>query len=101
MERFEELKKDTKVEFDRILDFYGINLSSGRVDKIVEKASGKGTMVKNVEAAKILPRGFSSNFRSGKVAGWKEELSASHIKTCKELMGDALIELGYEKDLNW
>ena len=52
-------------------------------------------------AAKILPWGISSNFRSGKIGNWKNELTETQINRCKTLMGDTLIKLGYEKDLNW
>lgn len=98
---FEELKGDTVETFGKILRFYDIFLSSEKIKEIVLKTSGKRTMEDNIEAGKILPWGYSSNFRSGKINGWKDELTEAHIKKCKYLLGDALIELGYEKDLNW
>lgn len=99
--KFENLKKDTKGEFQKVLNFYGINLPDKKIEEIVEAAKGRGNMKKNMAAAKILPWGYSSNFRSGKIGNWGDELSDAHIKKCKDLLGSALIELGYEKDLNW
>tara|TARA_Y100000310_G_C19986266_1_gene492053 strand:- start:100 stop:516 length:417 start_codon:yes stop_codon:yes gene_type:complete len=99
--KFEELKEDTTGAFKKVLDFYKIELSDEKIEKIIKESEGRRNMKKNIEMAKVLPRGYTSNFRSGKVGGWKEELSNAHIKKCKTLLGDALIEFGYEKDLNW
>ena len=99
--KFEEMKKDTEWEFRKVLHFYGIKLSNEKIDEIIEAARGRGDIKKNMTATKVLPWGYSSNFRSGKVGGWREELSQAHIKKCKDLLGAKLIELGYEKDLNW
>lgn len=99
--KFENLKKDTKGEFQKVLNFYGINLPDKKVDEIIEAAKGRGSVKKNMAAAKILPWGYTSNFRSGKIGNWKNELSDSQIEKCKRLLGPALIEFGYEKDLDW
>ena len=44
---------------------------------------------------------LSSNFRSGKIGGWKEEFSKENISKAKKLLGNVLIELGYEDNLDW
>lgn len=41
------------------------------------------------------------SFFKGKTATWKEYFNADHIAVIKNEIGDLLIELGYEKDLNW
>jgi hypothetical protein len=99
--KFEDLKNDTKGEFQRVLKFYGIELSEKKVEEIVDAAKGRGAMNKNIDESRILPWGHASNFRSGKVGGWKNEFSEAHIRKCKGLLGGSLIELAYEKDLNW
>jgi len=43
----------------------------------------------------------SHTFRSGKSGSWKNEFSQKHIDVFKQIAGDLLIELGYEKDLDW
>ena len=58
-------------------------------------------MRKNINAARVLPNGINSNFRSGKIGNWKTEMSKKQIEMCKELLGPSLIELGYEKNMNW
>lgn len=42
-----------------------------------------------------------SHLRSGKSQQWKEEFSAANKKYFKQLFGENLIHLGYEKDLEW
>ena len=43
----------------------------------------------------------SRTFRSGKTGGWREHFSDEHKKLFKEVAGDLLVSLGYEKDNNW
>jgi hypothetical protein len=45
--------------------------------------------------------GESWTFRVGQIGRWKQEFSDYHKALFKEMWGDLLIELGYEKDLNW
>jgi len=49
---------------------------------------------------KINP-GKSPTFRSGKIGGWKKAFNEENKSIFKDLAGDLLIQLGYEKDLNW
>ncbi len=43
----------------------------------------------------------SHTFRSGKTGGWTQYFTAEHKKLFKEVAGDLLVGLGYEKDNNW
>ena len=43
----------------------------------------------------------SPTFRSGKAGGWQEAFTEEHKRLFKEVSGDLLIELGYEKDHGW
>lgn len=43
----------------------------------------------------------SPTFRSGKTGEWKKYFKDEHKKIFKEVAGDLLIKLGYEKDNNW
>lgn len=45
--------------------------------------------------------GGTRTFRSGTSGGWQSSFDEGHRQTCKELIGDLLIELGYEKDYDW
>lgn len=45
--------------------------------------------------------GNSYTFRKGVIGGWRSVLSDEHKDEFKKLAGNLLIELGYEKDLDW
>jgi len=43
----------------------------------------------------------SPTFRSGKTGEWKRQFTEEHKQIFKNVAGDLLIRLGYEKDDNW
>lgn len=43
----------------------------------------------------------SHTFRSGKTGGWKQHFTDEHKKLFKEVAGDLLVRLGYEKNNDW
>jgi sulfotransferase 6B1 len=43
----------------------------------------------------------SPTFRSGKTGEWKRHFTLEHKKIFKDVAGDLLIRLGYEKDTDW
>ena len=43
----------------------------------------------------------SHTFRSGKTGGWKEHFGQQHKTLFKEVAGDLLVRLGYEKSNDW
>jgi sulfotransferase 6B1 len=43
----------------------------------------------------------SPTFRSGRTGEWKKYFTEEHKKLFKDVAGDLLIRLGYEKDVNW
>jgi hypothetical protein len=48
----------------------------------------------------IQPR-QSHTFRSGKTGGWREHFSDEHKRLFKDVAGDLLVRLGYEKNNDW
>ncbi|PWB71152.1 MAG: hypothetical protein C3F07_15010 [Anaerolineales bacterium] len=48
----------------------------------------------------IQPR-KSHTFRSGKTGGWVDHFGEEHKKLFKDVAGDLLVRLGYEKDNDW
>ena len=57
------------------------------------------------EAIHILATGIdpkrSPTYRSGETGGWKTQLNEENKRLFKEVTGDLLISLGYEKDNDW
>lgn len=45
--------------------------------------------------------GGTKTFKVGKIDSWKQYYSDKNKETFKEVAGDLLIKLGYEKDYNW
>lgn len=45
--------------------------------------------------------GGTHTFRRGVIGSWRQEFNLEHRIACKKLIGDFLIELGYEKDGSW
>ena len=56
------------------------------------------------DAERIADRLFdprSPTFRKGRIGDWRAHFREEHKEVFKELAGDVLVQLGYEKDLNW
>ena len=45
--------------------------------------------------------GGTWSFRKGSIGSWKQYFTQEHKQAFKEVAGQLLIDLGYEKDLNW
>lgn len=71
-------------EISNIAAHLGIELTSDRINGIIDNLFG-GTMT----------------FKEGKIGGWKKHFSEAHKQQIKALMGDIIIDLGYEKDNSW
>jgi len=67
-----------------IAEHIGISLSNQKVLDIMEKMFGG-----------------SHTFRKGQIGDWKEAFKEEHKEACKAIAGDLLIELGYEKNMEW
>ena len=99
--KFEELIKNPELEFKKILEFYEIELNEKTIAQICKKTEGKKDMVTNLNESRILPWALSSNFRSGKIGSWKKEFTNDNLINAKKMLGKSLIELKYEKNLQW
>lgn len=71
-------------EIKKISAFLGLNLNDMQIKKIADELFG-GT----------------STFREGKIGAWKKYFTNEHKEAFKKVAGQLLIDLGYEKDLNW
>ena len=89
--RFEDLVNNREGTLNAMLD--EVQKTGYKVPAPREKA-----VVALTEA--IQPR-KSHTFRSGKTGGWKEHFTEEHKKLFKEVAGDLLVQLGYEKNNHW
>jgi hypothetical protein len=61
--------------------------------------ASRETLVQTLESA-INPA-KSPTFRSGKTGEWGKHFTSEHKKIFKDVAGELLVRLGYEKDSNW
>lgn len=95
--RYEDLVQDERGWFARVFEHYGLNEEATRIGmEAVEAASFRNRTRR--EPGQVAER---SHLRVGKAGQWKTEFTPAHVRLCKELFGEALIQLGYEKDLDW
>lgn len=45
--------------------------------------------------------GGTATFRRGMIGGWRDQFNPDHKRACKDLLGQLLVDLGYEHDLDW
>lgn len=84
-----------------------INHRDASIEKVYNHAVERGfqTSLGKGEAIARLAQGIdplrSPTFRSGKVGGWRTAFSDKNKELFKEIAGDLLIRLGYEKNHDW
>ena len=102
--RYEELLANTVPEFSKVLDYLGIRNNRALAEVIVERNRfSRLSMGKRIWQNQRKPgqEDTKSHFRKGIVGDWRNYLKPEHIERFKELCGQQLIDLGYEKDLDW
>ena len=87
---FEDLVDDRPAALNRILDHF-----LARVRLAVPRETMLGYLESSINPQR------SPTFRSGKTGEWKTHFTDQHKKIFKDVAGDLLIRLGYEKDTEW
>jgi len=95
--RYEDLLADTKAIFRDVVELYELSNDSETVEAIVdahrfENLSGGRTRGEDEEG---------SFFRKGVSGDWENHFTPSLKELFKEKAGQALIDFGYEEDLDW
>jgi hypothetical protein len=93
---YEALLQDTRTVFAELARFFSIKLSDRLLDKIVRVHSFRSQAGRDRGEEDI-----TSFLRKGIEGDWKNHFSETHKQRFKEIAGDLLIELGYEKDYRW
>jgi hypothetical protein len=89
--RFEDLINNRDATLNAMLD---------EVEKTGYKIPTPREKALTILVEAIQPR-KSHTFRSGKTGGWKQHFTDEHKKLFKEVAGDLLVRLGYEKNNDW
>jgi len=86
--RFEDLINSRDVTLNAMLD--EVETTGYKIP--TPRAKALSVLVEAIQPKK------SHTFRSGKTGGWKEYFTEEHKKLFKDIAGDLLIKLGYEKN---
>ncbi len=89
--RFEDLINKRDVTLDAMLD--EVESTGYKIPTPREKALS--VLVEAIQPKK------SRTFRSGQTGGWREHFTEEHKKLFKDMTGDLLLKLEYEKDNDW
>jgi sulfotransferase 6B1 len=89
--RFEDLINNRDATLDAMLD--EVESIGYRIPTPRKKAHS--ILVESIQPKK------SHTFRSGKTGGWREHFTDEHKNLFKDVAGDLLVKLGYEKDNGW
>ena len=87
---FEDLMNDRAATLTRILDHF-----LTRVPLQTPRQPDFGFLESSINPTK------SPTFRSGKTGEWKQHFTDEHKKIFKDVAGDLLVTLGYEKNNDW
>lgn len=95
--RYEDLLEKPVVEVARLLEFLGADAAEGTARRCVEAASFE-------RWTKDRRRGdedSTSFLRKGVAGDWRNVFTARDREIFKDIAGDLLIRLGYERDYDW
>jgi hypothetical protein len=87
---FEDLIHDRAGTLNRVIDHF-----LARVPLTISRETILDSLESSINPSK------SPTFRSGKTGEWKKHFTEEHKKIFKDVAGDLLIRLGYEKDNDW
>ncbi len=92
------------IKYENLIGPEGGGTSDAQVNELVRIANYIGWKVnKNelIEAAKKIYYTKSKTFRAGGQGGWEKYFTGYHKSRFKALLGNELISLGYERDMDW
>ena len=89
--RFEDLINNRDVTLNAMLD--EVEKTGYKIPTPREKSLA--VLIEAIQPKK------SHTFRSGKTGGWKEHFTEEHKKIFKDVAGDLLVKLSYEKNNHW
>jgi hypothetical protein len=96
--QFEELIGDNfLIGFQQIFDHFDIKISEKNLQDLLSKYSFE-KLSGGRESGK---ENQQSHYRKGVAGDWKNYFKESHKTAFKEMTDDLLVQLGYERDMNW
>lgn len=103
--RYEELLANPVMHFTKVLRHIGISKNVESLANVIVERNRfeRMSMGKRIweNGRKPGEENNNSHFRKGIVGDWKNHLKPAHVARLKEVAGQQLIDLGYEKDNDW
>lgn len=89
--------------FEKLIGPQGNGSRSAQVSELKTIMEHLGLQISNQQLSAVASEifGGTRTFRQGVNGRWKQFLDDEHKQTCKDLIGDFLIEFGYEKNFDW
>lgn len=95
-ERYEDIHADPVEALGRILDALQVDMDRDRAERAVEMCRFETLQAKEQENGfNEAPPNGNKFFRSGKVGGWRDELTEDQVRRVEVACGDVMKELGY------
>lgn len=90
--------------FEKLVGPHGGGTKQEQIQEIIAIANHCGKSISESEALSIASKSFGvsgGTFREGKIGSWKKHFTPQHKLEFKQIAGQLLIDLGYEKNLSW
>jgi hypothetical protein len=95
--RYEEMLAEPEVSFARVARLFGLDASSATIERIVEANSFRS--LSGGRAGGQEARG--SFFRKGVAGDWRNVFTDRLRELYRPVVGELLVELGYEREVAW
>jgi hypothetical protein len=92
------------VRYENLIGEDGDGLKDRQIYEVLKIANHLDLKISPEQTNHIVDNTFNRNsltFRNGKIGDWKENLNDSNRNLFKDIAGELLIELGYEKNFDW
>lgn len=92
-----------RVRFEDIIGSRGGGSDEIQLSTILSIAKFLDIPLSEEKAKNIIDKrwGYSGTFRNGQIGDWKNYFNSEHIQLYKQNYGNLLINLNYERDLDW
>lgn len=94
--RYEDFLQNPSEVLKAMIRHLGLHVSDSKIDCAI-RANTKEKMRQSLK--KVHP--YGDFVRKGIAGDWRNHFGREHVEVFKEIAGDLLIQLGYEKDFNW
>jgi len=94
--RYEDMKSQPMETFSKLVNYVGLDYTSDQILRAIDEVSfSKIQQQEKEKAFKEAPKNTKQFFRSGKVGGWRDEITEDQIKLIIDTNYQSLLKHGY------